>query len=144
MTLGFNFSIGEINWLAVVVAATATFMLGGVWYTALFGKLWQRLNGYTDEQLRRMKERRPPSVFFGIMIASYLVIAAFFGVLVTSFNVAGAADGAIMGALIWFIVAAVGATGQAASDKPMKAFAIDASYQLVYMIMNGAIIAGWR
>ena len=91
-----------------------------------------------------MKERRPPSVFFGIMIASYLVIAAFFGVLVTSFNVAGAADGAIMGALIWFIVAAVGATGQAASDKPMKAFAIDASYQLVYMIMNGAIIAGWR
>jgi hypothetical protein len=144
MTLAFNFNIAEINWLAVLVAAFATFLLGGLWYTALFGKVWQRLNGYTDDQLKQMRVKRPPPVFFGIMIGAYVVIAVFFGVLVTSFNLTGAGDGAILGLIIWFIVAAVGATGQAASDKPMIAFSVDALYQLVYLVMTGAIIAGWR
>jgi hypothetical protein len=43
----------EINWLAVVVAAIACFLLGGLWYSpVLFGKAWQRETGLTDEKLR--------------------------------------------------------------------------------------------
>ena len=42
----------EINWIAVVVAAVACFLLGGLWYSkALFGKAWQRETGLTDEIL---------------------------------------------------------------------------------------------
>ena len=33
------FKFDEINLLAVLVAGLATFFLGGLWYTALFGKL---------------------------------------------------------------------------------------------------------
>ena len=62
----------------------------------------------------------------------------------TSFNVHGAGDGAILGLLLWLIVAAVGVTGHIASDKPAGALAIDASYQFLYLLMTGAIIAGWR
>ena len=44
----------EINWLAVFVAALASFLLGGIWYSkALFGKAWQRETGLTDEALAR-------------------------------------------------------------------------------------------
>lgn len=144
MTLALNLDFAEINWLAVLVAAFATFMLGGLWYTALFGKVWQRLNGYTDDQLKQMKVKRPPPVFFGTMIACYLVIALVLGVIVATFNIVGVADGIMLGVLLWFIVAAVGITGQIASDKPMSAWAIDATYQLTYFLMSGAIIAGWR
>ncbi len=36
----------EINYLAVVVAALGSFLLGGLWYSpALFGKVWQREAG---------------------------------------------------------------------------------------------------
>ena len=43
----------EINWIAVVVAAVACFLLGGLWYSpVLFGKAWQRETGLTDEQLK--------------------------------------------------------------------------------------------
>ena len=43
----------EINWIAVVVAAVACFLLGGLWYSpVLFGKAWQREAGLTDEQLK--------------------------------------------------------------------------------------------
>lgn len=43
--------MGEINWLAVVLATIAFFAVGAVWYTALFARLWQREVGLSDEQL---------------------------------------------------------------------------------------------
>ena len=144
MTLALAFNLAEINWLAVLVAAFATFMIGGVWYTALFGKLWQKLNGYSTEKLAEMKAERPPPVFFGTLIVCYAVVALIMAILVTTFNVTGAADGALLGLLLWIMAAAVGLTGHIASDKPMGAFAIDAAYQFIYLLMTGAIIAGWR
>ena len=43
----------EVNWIAIVVAALASFLLGGLWYSpVLFGKAWQREAGLTDEQLK--------------------------------------------------------------------------------------------
>jgi hypothetical protein len=42
----------DINWLAVVLGTIVFFALGAVWYTALFGKAWQREVGLSDEQLR--------------------------------------------------------------------------------------------
>lgn len=40
-----------MNWLAVVVATLAFFAVGAIWYTALFGRIWQREVGLSDEQL---------------------------------------------------------------------------------------------
>ena len=40
-----------MNWLAVVVATLAFFAVGAIWYTALFGKIWQREVGLSNEQL---------------------------------------------------------------------------------------------
>ena len=35
----------EINWLAVLAAAVSSFVLGGLWYSALFAKAWQSAAG---------------------------------------------------------------------------------------------------
>ena len=44
----------EVNWIAIVVAAVGSFVLGGLWYSpVLFGKAWQREAGLTDEKLTR-------------------------------------------------------------------------------------------
>ena len=69
-----NFS--SVNWWAVLTAGLATFFLGAVWYQALFGKLWLRLHGYTPADVAEMQKSRPPAVFFGTMIAAYLLMAA--------------------------------------------------------------------
>jgi hypothetical protein len=42
----------HIDWLGVVLGAVAFFAVGAVWYTALFGKAWQRAVGLSDEQLK--------------------------------------------------------------------------------------------
>jgi len=39
--------MGEINWLAVLLGALAFFVVGAVWYGALFAKAWQRETGIT-------------------------------------------------------------------------------------------------
>ena len=77
----------EVNYLAVLVAGLAAFFLGGLWYTAIFGKLWIKLQGYTDEQIKEMKAKMSPPKFFGGMILSYLVVAFVVAVLVTSFDI---------------------------------------------------------
>ena len=35
----------EINWIAILVAVVANFILGFVWYTPLFGKVWAKEMG---------------------------------------------------------------------------------------------------
>lgn len=139
-----SIDFGAINWLAVATAAFATFMLGGVWYTALFGKLWQRMNGYSDEKLVEMRAKRPPPVFFGTMLACYVVVALVLATLVGAFEIGSAASGATLGGMIFVIAGAIQATGQIASDKPMKALLIDLGYQIIYMPMAGAIVGGWH
>ncbi len=42
----------HIHWLAVIVAGVAGFMVGGVWYSALFGKLWMAARGVTQESMK--------------------------------------------------------------------------------------------
>ena len=37
-------------YLELIIAAAGAFLLGFLWYTALFGKAWQAETGITDEQ----------------------------------------------------------------------------------------------
>lgn len=141
MTLDF----AKINWLAVATATFATFMLGGLWYQALFGKIWIQLHGYTPEQVAAMKVKRPPPVFFGGMIAAYFVLAVVLALIVGAFNLDTLQDGLLLGFLLWIgPTSAVAFTGWLASDKVIGTFWIDAGYQFVYMLMMGAILAAWR
>ena len=41
----------DINWIAVLVAALAAFVLGGLWYGPLFGKKWMTLNKISPEDI---------------------------------------------------------------------------------------------
>src|SRR5687768_9611467 len=49
----------KINYLAVLVAALSTFILGGLWYSPmLFGKAWMRANNLTDADLQTFSKAR--------------------------------------------------------------------------------------
>ena len=41
-----------INWLAVIAGTIAFFVVGAIWYSLLFGKVWQREVGLSNEQLK--------------------------------------------------------------------------------------------
>jgi len=123
------FHPGEINYWAVLVAALATFLLGGLWYTALFGKTWVKLHGYGDEQVKKMQARRPPYVFFPSMIACYLVLAFVIALAADRLHEAGRPRRrALFGGLVWLgPVACIGMTNHISVDEPFGIYLINKS-----------------
>src|SRR5438552_883479 len=132
-----SIDFAAINYLAVLVAGLATFMLGGVWYSGLFGKLWIKLHGYSEEKVNAMKARIKPPVFFGGMIVCDLIIAFVMAILVVALNLTTVQGGALLGFLIWLgPAAAIQMTSHIASDRHIGLYLIDASYQFIYLIMT--------
>src|SRR2546430_4650744 len=74
-TRGARMPTANVNILAVLVAALATFVLGAVWYSpVLFAKQWMQAHGYTPEQLEAMK-RRGVAPAYAVSALCYLVMA---------------------------------------------------------------------
>lgn len=64
--------MGPLNWLAIVVATLAFFAVGAIWYTALFGKAWQREVGLTTEQLTG--GRNTMAIFALCLLLEFVVV----------------------------------------------------------------------
>jgi hypothetical protein len=65
----------EINWLAVLAATVAAFVLGGLWYSpVLFGKKWQAAAGLSDEQVA---SGNMPLIFGGSFVLAFIASAMF-------------------------------------------------------------------
>ena len=58
--------VDQVNFWAVLVAAVATFMIGGAWYGAVFAKMWVAIHGFSKEELKVMEKKTPRNfaIFF--------------------------------------------------------------------------------
>jgi hypothetical protein len=139
-----NIDFSLINWAAVGVAGAAAFILGGLWYSALFGKLWIRMQGWSDEKVAQMKATMSPGLFLLGMLVSYLIVALAGAVLVVTLDWRGAASGAKLGLILWLAVGAITFTGHLASGRRLGAFLLDAAFQFVALVTQGVILAAWR
>lgn len=133
-----------INLLAVLVAAVATFVLGGLWHSPLlFGKVWVRAHGYTPEKMESM--RAGVGRTYAVSFLCYLVMATVMALLIGATDTVTALGGVRLGALCWLgFAATIGLTANLFSDKPLATYLLDAGYQLVYLSVMGAILASWR
>lgn len=126
-----------INPLAVLLAAVSTFVIGGLWYSLLFAKPWQRLSGVTDEQLKR----GAPRIFIGSFLLAAIMalsLAAFIGSAGIQFGLfAGFATGAT------FVAAAFG-INYLFERKSLGLFAINASYNIVAFTVMGLILGAMQ
>ena len=138
-------AFSEINYLAVLALGLATFFLGGLWYSALFGKIWVRCHNWSEEKVKEMQAKINPPIFFGGMIVADLVIALTMAVLVVTFNTKTLLDGAQLALVVWIgPAAAIQFTSHLASDRQIGAYVIDISYQFLYLVMMGIVLAIWR
>lgn len=130
----------NVNWLGAVVAASATFLIGGLWYSpVMFARPWMALNGLTEEELKGGLAR-----VFGGAFALQLV-----GALNLAFFLAdGRPDvawGMIAGALagVGWVATALGTT-YLFERKPLRLYAINAGYHAVSFVVMGAILGAWK
>jgi hypothetical protein len=122
-----------INPWAVAAAAASTFVLGGLWYSLLFAKSWQRAAGVTDDQLKVGQAR----VFIGsalLAIVQALSLAAFIGAGGAAF---GTAAGAAAG-ITW--VATAFGVNYLFERRPLRLYLINAGYNVLSFTLMGVLI----
>ncbi|MBM3939360.1 MAG: DUF1761 domain-containing protein [SAR202 cluster bacterium] len=138
--MGLN--LGDVNWLAVIVATLVAFALGAAWY-GVFAGPWMAAIGMNREQIRaRSRENR--------YAYAVTAVAAFVGMVAVAVFVGAAGADSLVEGVIVGAVAGVGfvATSTAAhyvfAFRPMKLYLMDAGYHVVLFAIGGAIVGAWR
>ncbi len=129
-----------INYWAVLTAAVASFIIGGLWYSpALFYRTWMRAAALTEEQLRHGNM----AVIFGgsllLQLLAAFVLAMFLGA--EADIVFGATAGFMVGAA--WVATAFGVV-YLFERRPLALFFINGGYNVVAYTVMGAILGAWH
>lgn len=137
--------LNELNIWAVLAAGLCGFFLGGLWYSpALFEGAWMRANGYGAEEVAAMQSAMGVLGFAGALLA-YVAVALVLGLFFKGLGVGGIGIGLLVAFAVWAgFVAPTGFTVNLFSTRPVSAWAIDASFQLVALAVMGLILSLWR
>ena len=132
---------GGINWLAVLAAAIAFYVIGFVIYGVVIGE--EQLAAIMGEDLTVSQEAEQARMPFGILMP--LATAAFMGLLFKWGQVANAMTGAQWGAVV-AMASAVPTVwyGWVYGGLPAEMALIDNAHLLLGHIAAGAILGGWR
>jgi hypothetical protein len=131
----------RINHLAVVVAAIAYWVLGGVWYGVLFSKPWMALEQMTEEQAKSMN----PVLPFVITFILNLLIAYALAQICIWRNANTVGRGASVGVLLWIgFVGPINYTTYMYEMRPKELFAINEFFPLAGLVLMGAILGAWK
>ncbi len=125
----------EINWLAVGAAAVSSFILGGVWYSALFAKAWQGAAGLTDAQV---KAGNPALIFGGSFVLALIASATFAIFLGPDIDAATGALYGLTAGLCW--VAGSFGINYLFERKSLTLFLINGGYHTLQFTLIGAIL----
>ena len=131
----------HINWLAVVAAAIATFVLGGLWYSpALFGRAWMKENAFDDASLAKSNMAKIFGFAFVFAVLMSANLAAFLAEPKTT-----ASWGATAGFLAGFGWVTLGiATIALFERRSAKYVLINGGYMTVSFVLMGLILGAWR
>jgi hypothetical protein len=128
------------NYAAVVVAAIAYWILGAIWYAALFGKAWVVLEGMTDAQ---MKSANPALPYVVTLILNVLIAYSLAQICIWR-NANTTGRGASVGVLLWIgFVGPVTYTTYMYELRPWQLFAINQFFPLFGFMLMGAILGAW-
>jgi hypothetical protein len=136
-----------MNYLAIVVAAVAAWLIGGVYYTVL-SKQWMAAQGMTPEQAKAKHEavKGTPAAWlpFVLVFIAELIIAWMLAGLLTHLGTWTVRGGLISAALVWFGFVLTTIVGNYAfHQRSYTLMAIDAGGWLAAFLVIGAIVGGW-
>lgn len=128
-------AFASLNWLAIIIAALSTFMIGGAWYSPLmFSKKWMKEAKINEDDLKEGQAK-----VFGLSF-----IFSFFAAMVLAMFLGPEADilfGLTAGFMIGFawVLLSMGTT-YLFERKSFTLFAINGGYHVVSFMVMGTII----
>jgi len=130
--------ISDLNWLGIVLATVAYFILGALWFTPLFGALYDKAMGFS-----RPKKYKWGMIYYVMPAVSAFMVSLTTGALTEALALVELSDAIILG-----IVVGIGYTGAVSfnnavnpkTPRPLLYGAVTGSYHLVGAILVSIII----
>lgn len=132
------------NYVAVLAAAVAGWLIGAVYYMAL-GRRWMAAQGKTPEEIEAAcKDRKMPMGPMALSFVALLLMALMLGGLIGHLSGLGPSKpeiGAVTGAFTWlgFVVTVI-AVNNAFQGKRLALTVIDAVHWLLVLVAQGIVI----
>jgi hypothetical protein len=130
----------HVNYLAVVVAAIANYIIAVIWYAAIFSKLWKKLTGISDMKPTPVNI---VLVFIGSFVLSFVLYhSIIFG---NAYFKMGGIGGGIMGGFFGWLgyIAPVTLSTKVYEKKPWGLWLLDNVFWLISLLVMGAILSLW-
>lgn len=125
-----------VNYLAVLVAAAASWIAGAAWYGVL-GNQWMAALGWNPDE-------RPKSMPVGPMVTSFvaeLIMAFMLAGLIRHFGPIGVKNGMITGAACWFgFVLTTIVVNNAFQKRTTALSVIDSGHWLLVLLVQGVVL----
>ena len=132
----------QINWLAVLVAALAYFLLGAIWYSFLFRNSWIRLSGVNVNDPNAKKG------IAGVMITSFILIIVTcvgLAVFISRIGSLGWMTGLKVGLIAGVCFCATAICNSYLYEKrPLGLYLINSFYNIVGCVIAGIILSVWK
>ena len=139
--------LSSINFLSVLVAAIAAFVIGFLCHGPIAGKLWMKLANIHPTGNEKLSDMIPQMAWnLLVNLVTAFVVAVIFELVFTS-SIMGSATwfrGAIMGVWFWlgFLVTS-SSIDVIWMGRSIKLWLFEVVCSLITMIVMGAIIAAW-
>lgn len=135
--------IVPVNYIAVLGAAVAAYVVGALWYGPVFGRAWMKLSGITRESMKDMP--LTPAVAMTLGFITTLLTSYVMAVFVTLLGPINAQAALTLSFWIWigFVMTTL-AGGPLWEGKSFKLFAFNSAHSLVALSVLSLILTFWR
>lgn len=135
--------LGDIDWLAVILAALAYFVIGAIWYAPpLFGRAWMAAGGIADA---RETGQGPGPAIYAVPLVGSVLSAIALGMIALASGTDTVGEGVVLGLVVGvgfaISIALVTATFESNKPKPFVWGAINGGYHLVGNLVAAIVIA---
>lgn len=132
-----------INPVAILMSGIAAFLLGWVWYSALFSAPWVEAQRFTPEQKRDLGKNMP--MVMGTSFVGYLVTAVALAVLLGFSHTTEFSQALPITLAAWLGFSVMPSLMHSMyTGRSLTGLAIDMGYELVYMIVMAFILTWWK
>ena len=132
----------RLNWVAILVAAIASFLFEALWYSVFMNE-WLSGIGRTREWL--MSSGMSPALQYAVAILCAVIMATVLSICIQVSGEHNARRGILAGALVWIgFVATTWATEYIFEVRTLKIYAVNAGFWLFDLILIGAIVGAWK
>ena len=128
------------NYLAVLVAAVAAFVVSSVWYT-IFGNAWMELRGIDPATVA---DTATPAWTMLFVVFQSLVVAFMLAYFVGHLGIVDWKGAVRLGALVWGFPAMILLGSVVHENVPLMLAAIHAGDWLVKLLLMSVILVVWR